>query len=148
MRYVFVAILALAPSAAGCGGGEESVPTVPVSGVVTLDDKPLAGALVRFEPAGNQAKEGWTDSSGVTDAEGRYTLDASKGGRGAVVGPHRVTIDLAPDPEAVDASTEGAPAPKARPKKLIPAKYNSQSTLTFEVPAGGTDAANFDLKSR
>ena len=30
--------------------------------------------------------------------------------------------------------------------KQLPLKYNGQTTLEFEVPAGGTEAADFDLK--
>jgi len=76
-------------------------------------------------------------SYGKTDAQGRYTLRTVAGDKsGAVVGKHRVTISLSkPDPN----NPEGAA------KDLIPAKYNLKSDLTFEVPAGGTDKADFAL---
>lgn len=137
----------LALAAMGCGGQRE-VKTVAVSGVVTLDEKPLEGALVRFEPQGGPTKEGWADSSGTTDADGKYFLLTGSGQTGAIVGTHKVSITMAPDPQAVDASTEGAPAPKVRPKQTIPARYNTESELTFSVTDAGTNAANFDLKSK
>lgn len=31
---------------------------------------------------------------------------------------------------------------------MIPLRYNDQTTLTFDVPEGGTDAANFDITSK
>ena len=30
--------------------------------------------------------------------------------------------------------------------KQLPLKYNGQTTLEFEVPPGGTEGADFDLK--
>jgi hypothetical protein len=54
----------------GCGG----VKYVPVSGVVTLDGKPLANAMVLFQPIGDQ---GGVGSTAKTDSEGRYKLEAS-----------------------------------------------------------------------
>ena len=141
-----LACLLLVP--AGCGGGDSGVQTVPVSGTVTLDGQPLAGAMVRFEPtgAGGSTAEGWIDSSGITDAQGRYTLSTPDGMSGAVVGTHKVSITTAPPSGPVDFSTEGQTTAPA--KEVIPARYNSQTELTFEVPKGGTDAANFDLTSK
>src|SRR2546423_14993947 len=49
---------------------------VPVSGRVTLDDKPLAGAVVTFQPraGGDAAKSPTSGSVGRTDQDGRYNL--------------------------------------------------------------------------
>lgn len=134
---------------AGCGGRSD-LSLAPVSGKVTMDDKPLAGALVRFEPTGGSPKQGWSDASGITDAEGKYNLLTGDLSIGAVVGPNRVSITMAPQAEGVDASTEGqVPAKKkTRPDTPIPAIYNTDSTLTMTVPPGGKSDANFDLKSQ
>jgi hypothetical protein len=133
-------VVTLAFSLAGCGGPHR---TAPVSGRVTLDNKPLPKATVEFVPeAGGGGKEPPPSSVGVTDADGRYTLTLASGGkdRGAVVGKHRVLISLGPEAAAND----------ARPTfhKQLPEKYNRKSTLTCEVPAGGREDANFDLRSR
>jgi hypothetical protein len=32
-------------------------------------------------------------------------------------------------------------------KPLVPVEYNAQSKLEFDVPSGGTDKADFDLKT-
>lgn len=131
MRQLITGLLvAAAVSAGGCGGGPAAV-----SGVVTLDGKPVEGASVSFAPSG--ADGGIGGSYGKTDAQGRYELRTVIGDRsGAAPGKHKVAISLSkPDPN----NPEGAA------KDLIPAKYNTKSDLTFEVPAGGTDKADFTL---
>ena len=123
--------------ATGCG----SSGFVPVSGKVTLDGKALANASVLFEP--DKANPG-PAAEGKTDANGHYTLKVTtKDVQGAVPGKHKVSISASEgDPgEAAGAN------PKPR-KELLPAKYNSETKLTFDVPAGGTSAANFDLTSK
>jgi len=113
---------------AGCGGGLPSV-----SGVVTLDGKPLANASVSFQPEGG----GTQGSYAKTDEEGRYTLKVVGSDRaGAVAGKHVVRIS----------QFEGSGSDSGGREKL-PARYNAKTTLTFEVPAGGTDKADFALQS-
>ena len=82
--------------ATGCGGGGY----VPVSGRVTYNDAPLAGAQVLFQPIGGQGGVATgVGSFGRTDAEGRFTLEASTATPtpGAVPGKHTVRIALPPD---------------------------------------------------
>ncbi|HZZ81665.1 MAG TPA: hypothetical protein VFE62_24400 [Gemmataceae bacterium] len=123
----------------GCGG----VSTVPVSGKVILDGKPLAGATVTFTPAENKGAPG-PSSSGVTDASGQYSLALTTDSniKGAVVGKHKISIS------AIEGGTD-APAgadPKPRVEK-VPAEYNVNSTRTFDVPPGGTTSADFKIDS-
>lgn len=130
-----VCSIALAASLlVGCGGGPA---VVPVSGVVTLDGEPLPEAAVTFQPT---AQSGASDGSyGKTDAQGRYALKlVTNDSEGAVLGKHRVMISL------VKPSTDDSPSMETG----LPTRYNSQSELTFDVPAGGSDAANFDLESK
>ncbi len=121
---------------AGCGSSK----TAPVSGRVTLNGKPLAKASVTFAPVGGtSAEEPGPSSAAITDSDGRYTLRLiGQDGRGAVIGKHKVRIALQ---EEVDESDDN-------PSKLkqLPLKYNGQTTLEFDVPAGGTESADFDLK--
>src|SRR4051812_24784983 len=75
----------------GCGG--EGSKYVPVSGVVTINGKPHAKAIVVFQPeggAGNVAPG--RRSSGITDDQGRFTLKTDDGHNGALVGSHAVKI--------------------------------------------------------
>lgn len=116
---------------AGCGGGMASV-----SGVVTLDGKPVEGATVNFTPeSGDGGGNG--GSYGKTGPDGRYmlrTVAADKSG--AAVGKHKVRISL---------SKNDAKSPDGLVTDAIPAKYNIKSDLTFDVPSGGTDKADFTL---
>jgi hypothetical protein len=124
----------------GCGAGTK---IVPVSGIVTLDGKPLANAHVAFQPATSGGKSiVGVGSYGNTDADGKYTLKVADSDQpGAVVGKHRVEINLRVESDDRD--------PKTRPPpKTLPVKYNRQSELQFEVKPGGASEANFDLKSR
>jgi len=128
-------------AAVGCGGGK----TASVSGRVTLDGKPLAGATVNFLPDSKE-KEPGPGSSAKTDANGNFTLQLQNGkGDGAVIGKHKVAITAF---EGDDQPPSSSPKDQFFRKSLVPDRYNGDKTeLWFEVPAGGTSEANFELKS-
>jgi hypothetical protein len=130
-------------AAAGCGARG----VVPVSCRVTVDGKPAAGVHVSFQPVateGNRNPGG--GSYAITDDDGRFTLRLVEGDQaGAFVGKHR--IEITGQSVAVDDTTDSRV--KTPPKKaVVPAKYGRDSDLTFEVPGGGTDKADFALTSR
>jgi opacity protein-like surface antigen len=137
VRFLVVAASALA--AAGCGSSASSI--APVSGVITLDGKPLANAHVAFQPeATSGARTAGAGSYGTTDASGKYELKTFDTDRaGAVVGSHRVEINL---------KVVADDGPQIRRPKMLPPKYNLQSELKFKVEPGGTDKADFELKSK
>ena len=123
---------------AGCSGSR--YPTAPVSGTVKMNGKPLPSAAMTFQPMG-----GGMASVGVTDTNGRYTLEFLTGEVvGAVVAKHRVIIRTHRKANTEDTSSDRA-NPSARDP--IPRRYNDESELTMEVPEDGTDSADFDLKS-
>lgn len=131
----------LAALVAGCGGGGLG----PVSGVVYLDNKPLAGASVSFQPIASEGTEAGLGSYGKTDEQGRYNLMTIEGDRsGAVVGKHRVQISI---PISAPSNRDDLPGGATMRDKLH-ANYNQQSKLTFTVPEGGTDSADFKLTSK
>jgi hypothetical protein len=126
---------------AGCGGGPGK--TVPVSGQVTLDGKPLAKALVTFVPAARPGvKERLPSSLGTTGEDGRYSLVLNTDSKtsGAVMGKHQVMITVGAEGSSGDT--------KPTFHKQLPEKYNRKTELTCDVPDGGRADANFDLKSR
>ena len=144
LRYLCaLALITIAVSATSPGCSPSS--DVPVSGRVTLDGKPLPGVHIGFQPIAKQGDQNpGTGSYALTDPNGQYTLLLVEGEKpGAVVGNHRVEITARSEiPPNID-------VPKRPPPRIfVPAKYNQQSELTFEVPKGGTTAANFDLKSK
>jgi hypothetical protein len=130
MRVRLVLGLALV-LALGCGGKR----FVPVSGKVTLNGQPLAGATVSFQPiAPEGAVEGAPGSAAKTDANGQYTLKASTGQDGAWVGKHRVRISLL-NPQVGEGDERRRGGPPLADK--VPARYNKDSKEVVEVPPGG-----------
>jgi hypothetical protein len=124
----------------GCGrAGTE--PTGKVTGTVTYQGKPAEGAAVTFYP------EQGRPASGVTDAEGRFTVSTFASGDGAVLGKHTVTIGEAaskespPMPGTPGAENYRPPAPR------FPAKYADRSTTPFTatVEKGKKNEFTFDM---
>jgi hypothetical protein len=141
-------LVAIPVLAVGCSGQDFKV--VPVSGRITKNGEPLANVRVVFQPM--EGENPGPGSAGTTDADGRYTLIISSqqfSGKGAVVGKHRVTIGTILPGEGSKPTDPSVGSPDGEPlagKELIPPEYNQDSTLTFDVPAGGTDKADFDLR--
>jgi hypothetical protein len=143
MKAHWLLVVALV-STPGCGATAAKV--VPVSGVVTFDGKPLANATVLFSPVAKAGEINAGDgSAGKTNEQGEYTLTTSRGVPGAQVGKHRVSISVLSQAGSSDQRPPagGWPAPIK-----VPARYNTESQLTFDVPAAGTTAANFDLTTK
>ncbi|MCI0359026.1 MAG: DUF4198 domain-containing protein [Planctomycetaceae bacterium] len=124
----------------GLGAGCSQIPpgVVPVSGQITLDGQPLAGATVTFQPVRSTADDEVAigGSVGRTDGAGRFDMRLiDPDVPGAAVGKHTVTITTA--------TTTGDDA--SRPKgERVPAPWRS-GAKTFEVPPQGTKAADFAL---
>jgi hypothetical protein len=123
---------------AGCSG-----PASPqtVSGKVTLDGAPLPAASLTMVPK----DESITDPAirgpfvGKTDDQGEFSIGPiNEPGGGAPAGAYKLTITTA----FVEAFDENSVVPAER----IPEPH--RSGVDFEVPAGGTSDANFELKSK
>ncbi|NOX53834.1 MAG: carboxypeptidase regulatory-like domain-containing protein [Planctomycetes bacterium] len=123
----------------GCAPTASGPKTVPVSGTVTMDGKPLANAMVRFIP-----EAGGRPSFGITDAQGRYELSYTESQKGAILGKHRVEITTygvgAEEDEEYGGASPGAT------KETVPAKYNVNSELTAVVEDKNNEF-NFELSS-
>src|SRR5436190_481823 len=89
-RCVFVpaAVTALVLAATGCGGGK--IAPVPVSGVVTLDGKPVEGATVYFYAVGDD-KDG-RPAFGTTDKVGAFRLSTLGNEDGALPRQYKVVV--------------------------------------------------------
>ncbi|WP_417388055.1 carboxypeptidase-like regulatory domain-containing protein [Gimesia sp.] len=145
----------------GCSGSGTEVELEKVTGVVTMDGKPLANAIVVFTP-----EEG-NPSTAQTDETGKYELAHRGNAMGAIPGRHKVRIttgqppapeidpdadmsDLDPEAEAgfEEVGFEEMDSSKGKTKKdPIPAKYNSDTTLTAEVKQG-ENTIDFKLESK
>ena len=104
---------------AGCGTSSDGPEIAPVSGVVTLDGKPVTNASVVFESSNGVV------AFGNTNGEGVYELNYLDGQKGAEVGSNTVRIETVLD----------APPP-ANYRDPIPAKYNQRSELKADVQPG------------
>jgi hypothetical protein len=124
----------------GCGG--DAHPLAPVAGRITLDGEPLAEASVGFEPirVGDAASAG-PGAYGSTDADGRFRLETPDRRAGATVGKNRVWV------RTLRAERGRGGDAMLTAQERIPTRYNSKTKLTFDVPAEGTDAADFALVS-
>lgn len=126
-KFAFLVILL---PALGCGRGDVAV----VKGQVNLNQQPLAGARVQFQPlAGNRP------SSAITDGEGKFALQYALDQAGAEIGRHRVEIRL----ERTVLTPEGQ---EYTLPDVVPVKYNARTTLESEVRPGSNEL-NFDLTS-
>ena len=126
-------LLALACSA-GCGG---SSTMAPVTGIVTLDGKPVKDAVVTFAPRA----EG-QPATAVSDADGKFELQTREPGDGALIGMHDVTV--------IGVRTSGGPPPtpdglsgavdmrQIKQEWFIPQRYSVRETagLTWDVKRG------------
>lgn len=135
-------VLAACVLAAGCGRSTGGFTLAPVSGKVIKDGKGVQGVKVVFSPTTGGKGQAGFGSAAVTDTDGKFTLKTveSPPRNGAVVGKHFVTMTSGAERAAEDDSIG-----PAKGQVEIPAEY-SEGSKSFDVPAGGTDKADFELK--
>jgi hypothetical protein len=143
-RQVVVALLAtMLGTLSGCGGSD--MPELGlVSGVVTLDGKPVKGLDVSFHPMDGRP------AIGKTDADGKYTLIYKPGMPGCKVGKNRVTIGNSEgedEPELEGDELIQVPGQTSEKERAaIAARYNEESGMERQV-SPGDNSFNFDLKT-
>jgi hypothetical protein len=113
---MFVALVSLA----GCGPR-----LVPVSGTVTMDNKPVAGATVIFT-----SEDGKYTSNGLTDESGNFSLK-SPAGEGAYPGNYKVTVTKYPKIE-----TDMSPASKEYAKQMTKEAEVGKAAGAPKIPKG------------
>ena len=152
--------------------------TAQVEGEVFLDGFPLNKAKIVFLPQMLKGKSGklMNLAYGKCDARGKFKMEYRDGSRGIVAGKYHVLISLLDDEAAKQnsllfvpnpknkpnltlfnqllAEEESSPVPAAKLKELsdrnqiVPALYNRQSNLNYEVVASpGIVRTRFDLSS-
>jgi hypothetical protein len=156
-----VALLLTIP---GCGGSstEGRVSVHPVSGKVTMNGAPLAGASVAFAP-----RDGQPTAMGLTDSQGDFVLTTYESGDGAAAGNYGVVVtkyaaapaksdggadaghaasaDESVDPGSHDAKDESGGDGSGN---LLPPAYgNSDDTpLSAKVEAGKPNSFEFQIQ--
>jgi hypothetical protein len=77
----------------GCGGNNGQLDVYPVSGIVTLQGKPIEGATVMFFGQDEHLRAvGVPIPEGTTDASGKFELTTYEAGDGAPAGNYAVSI--------------------------------------------------------
>lgn len=139
--------LAVCLALCGCNGSPPlpKMQTLPVTGKVTLDGTPLAGADVLFTVPDPPAT-----FFATTKDDGTYQLQAPEGSEAGLKGRCNVTISrmVKPDGSPLDLAKGELPALVGALEQL-PQKYSmpGMSELTADVPEGG-GSFNFDLSSK
>jgi len=138
----------------GCGGGPK---LVPVSGVVTLNGKPLGDAEIVFIP--HESNKDGLPGNDKTGPEGNYKA-MTQGRSGLVAGKYRVVVSKVPappsaasdsfkdDPYMAKLSAQGPEEVDRGPSQQAP-KGSGEIKGEFEdreVPAGG-GTLDFDVKA-
>lgn len=134
----------------GCGDGRPK--RVPVTGVVTLNGKPVEDAGVMF-----MSSNGGRPASGVTDADGRFKLTTFKQYDGAVLGQHVITVTKKKKnykkvalPQEGGGSKGGLSGPgiilQRKVVWLLPKEYSSPKTSGLAATVeSGMDPVNLEL---
>lgn len=107
---------------AGCGGDGGFAP---VTGRVLLNGKPVEGAAVLFEP-----EAGGVPATGVTNANGEFSLSTTGHGVGAAIGKHGVSVSKQVVAQPNRKVEEGEIVPM---KYETPEKYASTRTSGFSI---------------
>jgi len=144
----------------GCGGN--TLGTVPSGGTVLLDDAPVEGATVIFNPEGADSRA----ASGITDSKGVFKLTTEVNGDGAVPGSYKISItkwDKVPEnmPKKEDFKDDSAwmdavyrakekQGKGVEPKNELAAVYanSAGSGLNATVVNAGPNEFSFKLKKK
>lgn len=129
--YGGICLLALA---LGCGPqvNRDTPETAIVKGVVRFRDAPLPEGIVRFFPddtTGNPA-------SGMIEPDGSFELSTYARHDGAVVGTHKVTVEISP---RLDGSTPDPPI-------QLPKPYGDMEQTPLEVTVESGKTNRFELE--
>lgn len=126
-RSLLPMIVMLCLAATGCGDWWLRI--TEVSGTIRIDGKPARGVQVVFQPVDASRPRALAQ----TDKDGVFRLGRQGPGnrQGAASGKYRV--QLLTDTDSPDAV-------------IIPAEYNTRSTLEFEVVPGKANVFDVDIK--
>jgi hypothetical protein len=131
-RYFGFAALLLTLLSVGCGRSEVELGSV--SGRVTLDEKPLSGIFIIFQP------EKGRPALAILDKDGKFTLQYNVHHSGALVGKQDVYLKTPLSDQLDEVRQLGIEEPSTFPKKF------SQVFETLEVKSG-RNFFNLNLKS-
>ena len=156
IRTLVLSLVLVTPCLVGCGGSSGRPDLFKVTGTVTFKGAPVEGATVSF--ASDKARS----ATGVTDANGKFSLMTFDTNDGAIAGEHSVTIiKAASEGSAAVITQENAmemmaknmgtvnagqkQAAEAKPNYALPAKYADAKTSGEKRTVSSVDSNDFKL---
>lgn len=132
-RWYFCAMALLFCS--GCNETKDLLPTTKVDGNVSFQGSPLESGTITFFPVA-----GGKHAIGLIVKNGDFSLSTYETGDGAVLGQHKVVIDVPYE------MPDGVPAPDSVPR--IPTKYSKLETtpLIVDITSDGENKFPFTLE--
>jgi hypothetical protein len=108
----------------------------PVTGIVTLDGKPVSGGVVVFQPARGRG------ATGIISSDGKYFMRTYREADGAIVGLNKIAVSSSGKMPTIEEQEAGT----VNIKQNLPGIYTSPETsgLSFSVEAGKEN--HFDIK--
>jgi len=139
-------ILAVLIGVSGCGMAGGGGKLVPVTGTVTIDGKPLAGASVTFMGLGATPGLGGV---GTTDDFGKFEMSHFRAGKGVDPGEYKVIISKR-------VMSNGSPIPVGTlsiadlaTRDLVPPRFSDyNATVLTTFVKEGAEPITFSLTSR
>jgi len=134
-----------------CGCGSDKLKTERVTGIVTMNGKPVAGAVVTFSPVDRTKSH---PATGHTDDKGKYTLQTLLGDvdAGTTPGDYKVMVTKTKDVETgrVQKVTVGDQVEEVKEMKseqLLPKRYSSiSSTPLKKTVIAGSNVIDIELE--
>ena len=123
---VFALLGSLVGLMPGCS--EPKAELIPASGIVKIDGEPAAGIMVQFVPDTIDETKLAPTSQALSDDEGKFDLFTLQNEKGAIAGPHRVSL--------IDTLEERVPqGQEATQPKRLASKF-ATGAITVNVEAG------------
>ena len=129
---IAAAVAAMLSGTSGCGKGQ----TV-ITGVVTLDGRPVPGAWVDVLPIAGDAPT----AGGFADARGRYRLNVSPTTYAVCVRAERATGER----RVVDDPAQPAGTTVEVREQYLPMRYTREDLTPFKVTAVAEKTITFDV---
>jgi hypothetical protein len=139
-QIIIILFFSIVPFFYGCRGDD----LIPISGNVTLDDKPLPEGIIVFMPAGTTG-----NSVAATISGGNYRVRVDQGKMIVKIIAEQPYTEEEIRKIRSDPMRNNDPLfdPTTLKKQYIPAIYNEQSVLNEEINKT-TKILNFNLKSK
>ncbi|GHT41529.1 hypothetical protein FACS189443_3430 [Planctomycetales bacterium] len=151
--FACVVICGLVCGNIGCKPSVHLDGVVPVSGIVTLDDVPLADAVLSFQPQNRAGSNKMRAGVAMTDANGEFKAMTLQAGDGLFPGEFKVTVSKT-ETESYTAEQqkmldEGKRVRPQKSRELVPAIYTNvkKSPLIVTVNERGKTDIKLELTS-